>query len=119
VDRQDKTEDVILSFLCYIIIGDYMNNIIELFNNNIWLVYYLIIINIFTLIAFGIDKALAIGHLSRISEATLITLSFVGGSIGGLLGMCIFHHKTLKLKFKIGLPLILIIQLVILYLIVR
>jgi uncharacterized membrane protein YsdA (DUF1294 family) len=96
-----------------------INNIIELFTNNIWLIYYLAIINVITLIAFGIDKALAIGHLSRISEATLIVLAMMGGSIGGLLGMSIFHHKTLKVKFKLGIPLILIIQLVILYVIVR
>ena len=63
--------------------------------------YYLIIINIFLFVLYGIDKLLAIKHKERISEFTLLLISFFGGSIGSLLGMIIFHHKTKKIKFWI------------------
>ena len=76
--------------------------------NNI--IIYLIIVNIISFIIYGIDKPLAIKHLYRISEIVLITLSFLGGSIGSILGMVIFHHKTKKIKFIILNPLILILQ---------
>lgn len=76
--------------------------------NNI--IIYIIIVNIISFIIYGIDKLLAIKHLYRISEIALITLSFLGGSIGSILGMVIFHHKTKKIKFIILNPLILILQ---------
>ena len=63
--------------------------------------YYLIIINIFLLILYGIDKLLAIKHKERISEFALLFISLCGGSVGGILGMIIFHHKTKKIKFWI------------------
>ena len=78
--------------------------------NNIML--YIVIINIISLIIYGIDKLLAIKHLYRVSEIALITLSIIGGSIGSILGMIIFHHKTKKIKFLILNPLILIIQII-------
>ena len=78
--------------------------------NNI--IIYLIIVNIISFIIYGIDKLLAIKHLYRISEIALITLSSLGGSIGSILGMVIFHHKTKKIKFIILNPLILIIQII-------
>ena len=76
--------------------------------NNI--IIYIIIVNIISFIIYGIDKLLAIKHLYRISEIALITLSILGGSIGSILGMVIFHHKTKKIKFIILNPLILILQ---------
>lgn len=78
--------------------------------NNIMI--YIVIINIISLIIYGIDKLLAIKHLYRVSEIALITLSIIGGSIGSILGMIIFHHKTKKIKFLILNPLILIIQII-------
>lgn len=51
----------------------------------------------------------------RISEATLLTLAVVGGSIGALLGMQVWHHKTMHKKFKYGLPLILLAQIALIY----
>ena len=63
--------------------------------------YYLIIINIFLLILYSIDKLLAIKHKERISEFVLLFISLCGGSVGGILGMIIFHHKTKKIKFWI------------------
>lgn len=74
---------------------------------------YLIGINVITFILFAIDKAKARKGKWRISEAMLLGLSFVGGSIGGLLAMNIFHHKTKKPSFKRGLPIMLIIHIVI------
>ena len=74
---------------------------------------YLLIINVVTFIVFGIDKWKAIHNRWRIREAVLLGLSVVGGSIGGILAMLIFHHKTQKPVFKYGMPVILILQIVI------
>ena len=63
--------------------------------------YYLIIINIFLFILYGIDKLLAIKKKNRISEFSLLLISFFGGGIGSILGMIIFNHKTKKVKFWI------------------
>ena len=57
----------------------------------------------------GIDKLLAIKNKRRISEHSLITISFFGGSIGTLLGMILFRHKIRKPKFYILVPLFIII----------
>ena len=76
------------------------------------LLYYLIVINIVTFLVYGIDKWKAKQGSWRISEATLLILAVIGGSIGALLGMKIWHHKTMHKKFKYGLPLILIIQII-------
>ena len=73
---------------------------------------YLIIINIATAIIYGWDKLCAIKHWWRVPEIILLGIATVGGSIGALLGMRIFHHKTLHLKFKYGVPVILVLQLV-------
>ena len=79
------------------------------------LLYYLIAINIVTLIVYGIDKVKAMKGKWRISEATLLILAAIGGSIGALLGMKIWHHKTMHKKFKYGLPLILLAQIATIY----
>ena len=79
--------------------------------------YYLIIINVVTFLVYGIDKALAKQGCWRISEATLLTLAVIGGCIGALLGMKVWRHKTLHKKFKYGLPLILLTQIALIYLI--
>lgn len=72
---------------------------------------YLAIINIVTLIVYGADKLKAKRHQWRIPESTLILLAVIGGSIGALLGMKIWHHKTKHKKFKYGIPIILALQL--------
>lgn len=72
---------------------------------------YLCLINIITLIVYGIDKNRAKREKYRISEKTLIILAAVGGSIGAAAGMRLFHHKTKKPKFFIGIPVILILQI--------
>ncbi len=75
------------------------------------LLYYLIAINIVTFIVYGIDKVKAMKGKWRISEATLLLLAVIGGSIGAWLGMKTWHHKTMHKKFKYGLPLILLAQI--------
>ena len=77
---------------------------------------YLIIINALYFLLFGYDKKQAIKKQGRIPEITLIILSFMGGSIGSLLGMQLFHHKTKKIKFIILIPLSIIFTLLIIFL---
>ena len=62
------------------------------------LVFYLIIINIFTFLLYGLDKWKAKHHRWRISESALLLAALVGGSVGALSGMYGFHHKTLHKK---------------------
>ena len=80
------------------------------------IIYLLIGINILTFIAYGVDKFKAAHNRWRIPEAVLLELAIFGGSIGALLGMKVWHHKTKHKKFKYGLPAILIIQLAIIIL---
>ena len=72
---------------------------------------YLAIINIVTFFLYGIDKWKAKRSKWRVSEGTLIWLAILGGSIGALLGMKTWHHKTQHKKFKYGIPLILLTQI--------
>ena len=81
------------------------------------IVYYLIALNIVTFLVYGIDKWKAKQGSWRISEASLLLLAVIGGSIGALLGMQVWHHKTKHKKFKYGLPLILLSQVALIYLI--
>lgn len=77
------------------------------------IVIYLAVINVITFIMFGADKARAAkGGRWRISEAALILAALLGGSIGALAGMRIFHHKTKHRKFTIGIPVILALQII-------
>ena len=81
-----------------------------------FLYIYIVIINVVTLFIYGLDKSKAKAGQWRIPEAQLIFLAVIGGSVGALVGMKVFHHKTRKSKFKIGVPAILIIQLIIYFL---
>ena len=75
------------------------------------LTYYLLAINAVTFIVYGIDKYKAKKAKWRISEATLLLLAILGGSIGAWMGMKVWHHKTMHKKFKYGIPAILLIQI--------
>ena len=75
---------------------------------------YLAAMNVVAFFLYGIDKYKAKHAMRRISEATLIWLSLLGGSIGAWLGMKLWHHKTQHNKFKYGLPLILLLHLTLL-----
>ena len=77
------------------------------------IIIYLIAINVITFLVYGIDKWKARHQRWRIPEATLLGLAVLGGSIGAWLGMKVWHHKTMHKKFKFGLPVIIIIQLLI------
>ena len=78
------------------------------------IVYILTGINVLTFFVYGIDKWRAKQGRWRISEATLLMLAVIGGSIGALLGMRIWHHKTMHKKFKYGVPLILLAHIALL-----
>ena len=75
------------------------------------LAYYLLAINAVAFIMYGIDKYKAKEAKWRISEATLLLLAVLGGSIGAWMGMKVWHHKTMHKKFKYGIPAILLIQI--------
>lgn len=70
----------------------------------------LLLVNIVAFAAYGIDKRKAQKGRWRISESTLLLLAFFGGALGALLGMRVFHHKTKHWKFKILVPMFLILQ---------
>ena len=75
------------------------------------LLFYLVTINAAGFLIMLADKEKAKKHLWRIPEAMLLTVAALGGSIGSLAGMKVFHHKTKKPKFYIGIPAILILQI--------
>lgn len=79
----------------------------------------IVIINIITFFVYGIDKYKAKKGKWRIPENSLIGLAIIGGSIGAYLGMRVWHHKTMHLKFKYGIPLVIVIQSVIAYMFVK
>ena len=74
------------------------------------ILYYLLAINIASFFLYGIDKYKAKKGKWRISEATLLLMAVIGGSIGAWVGMRIWHHKTMHKKFKNGIPIIIIMQ---------
>lgn len=76
----------------------------------ILLLIYVCLMNLIAFIVCGIDKWKAIHHRWRISEACLLTLSVIGGSLGMILGMYLFRHKTKHPKFYMGVPVILMCQ---------
>lgn len=77
-----------------------------------WLIGYVVAVNLVGFAAMGIDKFKAKNHAWRIPEATLFFIAIIGGSIGSIAGMRVFHHKTLHKKFTIGMPLILLVQII-------
>lgn len=76
-----------------------------------YLIIYLIIINLFGFLLMGIDKKRAIKHQWRIKEKTLFLMAIIGGSVGSIIGMLTFHHKTKHKSFMMGMPLIMIVQI--------
>lgn len=81
------------------------------------LIIYFVTINVATFLVYGVDKWKAKRSKWRITEAALLLLAVLGGSIGALLGMKVWHHKTMHKKFKYGIPLIIIVQVVVVLLI--
>ena len=75
------------------------------------LMIYLFIINAAGLLLMLIDKGKAVKKAWRIPEATLMTVAVIGGSLGTLIGMRLFRHKTKHPKFSVGIPLLLVIHI--------
>lgn len=78
------------------------------------MIYYLMLINILGLLSMYLDKYFAKKNMYRISEKILILIAIMGGSVGSMVGMYKFRHKTKHSKFTIGLPAILGMQVLIL-----
>lgn len=72
------------------------------------LICYIVVINLVSFMMFGIDKYKARRGQWRISEATLLAVAAIGGSIGAWMGMKVWHHKTLHSKFRYGVPIVLL-----------
>ena len=80
-----------------------------------YLIIYLIVINLISFLAMYIDKRKAKYGRWRIPEQTLFILALIGGSIGAIVGVYTFRHKTKKLRFSIGFPVILILQIILIF----
>ena len=110
----------IIQIILFLMWKGYMNDKITLalwepfLKHRILLVYFGII-NFITFIVFAIDKVNAQEHRSRIKIVTLLGLSFIGGSIGALLAIYLLHHKTKKDYFTVGIPIIMIMQVIVLF----
>ena len=77
-----------------------------------WLILYLFAVNITAFALFGADKRKARRNAWRISEKALFLSAVLGGSLGALIGMRFFHHKTKHWYFVIGIPAILVLQII-------
>ena len=73
---------------------------------------YLLTVNVFGFVLMFVDKKRAQNNQWRIKEATLFLSAAIGGSIGSMLGMKVFRHKTKHMSFLIGMPAIFIVQVV-------
>ena len=74
-------------------------------------IVYVLFVNVVTFLMYGVDKWNAMKNQWRIPEKTLFGIAVIGGSIGAYVGMRLFHHKTKKPKFYIGIPLIFVVQI--------
>lgn len=79
------------------------------------LIYYLVVVNLLSLMVYGWDKLKARRGRWRISERTLLALAFFGGSLGAWMGIKLWRHKTQHWQFAVGVPLMLALHLVLLY----
>ena len=76
------------------------------------LLFYLLVVNIISFILYGVDKSRAKNREWRISEKALLGIAAVGGSVGAIIGMTLFHHKTRHWYFLFGMPAILLLQII-------
>ena len=90
-----------------------MKELIEYFGiKNI--ILYLLVVNIIGFLMMGIDKWKAKNNAWRIPENSLFSIAVLGGGIGAIIGMYTFRHKTQKLKFTVGMPAIVILEIILL-----
>lgn len=111
---------LVIQVIIVLIIKGFISNDItvafwEFFNKHRIFLWYLICINVVTLIAFALDKIHAIEHKSRIRIVSLLGLAFIGGSAGAIIAMYVFRHKTKKDYFTVGIPLIMVMQVVVIF----
>ena len=78
---------------------------------HLFIAIYIIAVNLVTFVTYGIDKYKSIKRKWRISEATLLTMAVIGGSIGAWTGMKVWRHKTMHKKFTIGIPIVFVVHL--------
>ena len=78
---------------------------------HLFIAIYIIAVNLVTFVTYGIDKYKSIKRKWRISEASLLTMAVIGGSIGAWTGMKVWRHKTMHKKFTIGIPIVFVIHL--------
>ena len=76
------------------------------------IILYAVAVNVISFIMMGVDKRKAIKRAFRIPESTLFILAIIGGSIGSIPGMHLFHHKTRHWYFLYGMPVILALQII-------
>lgn len=96
--------------------GNELNfDFLDFFGRNKILMIYMGIINVITFLAFAIDKINAVKGKRRIRIVTLLGLSFIGGSLGALLGMYSLRHKTKVNYFTVGIPLIIVVQVAVVF----
>lgn len=81
---------------------------------NVIFLIYLLVVNVIGFIIMGVDKKRAIRGAFRISEASLFFVAFIGGSLGSIIGMQHFRHKTKHWYFQYGMPVILMVQIALL-----
>lgn len=82
------------------------------------LALYLLAVNVLSFLSFGLDKQKAVHGRRRIRNRTLLGLALLGGSVGALLGMGLFRHKTRQKPYTLGIPLLLLAQLSLLCLLI-
>lgn len=76
-----------------------------------FIILYIAAVNVISFIVMGVDKRRAIKRAFRVPESTLFVLAIIGGSIGSIAGMHLFHHKTRHWYFLYGMPVILALQI--------
>lgn len=110
----------VIQLVIFLIVKGHIRNEITLdflnfFERHKPILIYLVVINFITVIAFGVDKIAALEDKTRIRIVTLLGLAFIGGSIGGLIAMFVFRHKIRKDYFMVGVPLIIVMQIVVFF----
>ncbi|MBQ9886200.1 MAG: DUF1294 domain-containing protein [Lachnospiraceae bacterium] len=85
-------------------------------NINTIIAVYILILSLAGFLSMEADKRKAIKHARRIPERVLFLIAILGGSLGSLIGMYVFRHKTKHWYFVIGMPVILVVQVIILLL---